>query len=101
MKLCEIPGLFRENQFMSPSVPEDAPENLRTLDIDSTDVVLTWQPVDAASVRGLLLGYKVWTGTLTYSRMYFNLLFFIVTDGFNFTYFLSSVDIFHIQALCI
>lgn len=44
---------------MTPTVPEEAPENLRALDIDATDVVLAWQPVRPDSVRGPLLGYKV------------------------------------------
>ena len=99
--MCEIPGLFRGSQFTSPTVPEDAPEDLRALDVDSTDVVLTWDPVDAASVRGLLLGYKVWAGTLTHSRMYFNLLLFIISGYLNFDYFLLYLDIFRIQALYI
>ncbi|XP_050687578.1 uncharacterized protein LOC126981013 isoform X4 [Eriocheir sinensis] len=45
--------------FSGADVPEDAPEDLQALDVDSTEVVLTWSPVSPESVRGPLLGYKV------------------------------------------
>lgn len=60
---------------MTPTVPEDAPEDLKALDVDATDVVLTWRPVRLDSVHGLLLGYKVWAGTISHSRMYFHFCF--------------------------
>ena len=71
----EIHVLFKGSQSITFTVPKDAPEDLRALDIDSRDVVLTWRPVRPDSVRGLLLGYKVWAGTISHARMYFNFCF--------------------------
>lgn len=42
-----------------PPAPSEAPTGLQMLDVDATDAVVIWKPVDPHSINGPLQGYKV------------------------------------------
>lgn len=46
---------------ISPPAPSEAPTGLQMLDVDATDAVVIWKPVDPHSINGPLQGYKVQT----------------------------------------
>ncbi|KAK4304075.1 hypothetical protein Pmani_023968 [Petrolisthes manimaculis] len=46
-------------QFSGPDVPSEAPGKLQMVDVDATDAVVIWNPVDPHSINGPLQGYKV------------------------------------------
>lgn len=47
--------------FIPPPAPSEAPTQLQMLDVDATDAVVVWKPVDPHSINGPLQGYKVQT----------------------------------------
>ncbi|XP_042243141.1 neuroglian-like isoform X6 [Homarus americanus] len=53
------PSLLTYTGHSGQDEPEDEPDDLKVLDADATDAVLTWTPVDQDSLNGLLLGYKI------------------------------------------
>ncbi|CAH1977034.1 unnamed protein product [Acanthoscelides obtectus] len=62
--------LFRTNVYCGPNrelIPLEAPANLTFIDFDDRDVLIKWDSVDPASVRGTFRGYliRVWNHALS------------------------------------